>query len=540
MPISNILERLNHRHTKLFPKLSKTSKFIFSFLLIVSLAFFASRILAVDNLIKDTQDAQEAKNNSESWQENAWNTTAVNALTTLTGKINFDSNGNITSFNSGGMVETTNKMVASVYSQPQASGIEYIAQVKNNFLGKQTYAQGVNIGNNGKSLQPLLPAWKGFRNIVYALFSIVFVIIGIMIMLRIKISPQAVITIQAAIPKLVTALIMVTFSYAIAGLLIDLSYIIQGLVISLFFQIKGVSLTDGLFSNTRWTLNGIGTNFLQLNNANYDRFGSLMQGAVPYVSTIRLSATLGGIAFGSFVGAAASTLTLGIAGNGIANTIFKGIGEAVGIAVGGVGGIIVLILIGLLIAIWMIKLWFGLLKTYVLILIQIITAPFIIGMGAFPNSKVGFSSWLLQLIARIAVFPVTLITIISICYLIDLTDSCSLWAPVLLDIDLGVCTGGMLGAAIGLAGLSMLAKLPNLVPEAIFKLKPGGFGSAIGEGFKPASKTGTGLGKAAASGVGGYMAGTYYTGEDPNTHEQVQYGKKSAKVVGGILQRLGK
>lgn len=288
MSISNILKKLNRRDTKLFPKLSKNSKIALSFLLIISVVFFASRILAVDNIVKDTQDAQAKKNNAESWQENAWNTTSVNALTTLTGKLDFNADGTIneTTFASpGGLIGGTNKLVGSMYSQPQASGIQYIAQVKNNFLGKQTYAQGVNIGNNGQSLQPLLPAWKGFRNVVYALFSIVFVIIGIMIMLRIKISPQAVITIQASLPKIITALIMVTFSYAIAGLLIDLSYVIQGLCISFFFQIKGTPLTSELFGGAYQQF-GLQTKFSELNNMNFSALSNMVQGVMPYSSLL--------------------------------------------------------------------------------------------------------------------------------------------------------------------------------------------------------------------------------------------------------------
>ena len=49
-------------------------------------------------------------------------------------------------------------------------------------------------------------------------------------MFRAKINPQTVVTIQSAIPKAVVALILVTFSYAIAGLMIDLMYLLIGLI----------------------------------------------------------------------------------------------------------------------------------------------------------------------------------------------------------------------------------------------------------------------------------------------------------------------
>ncbi len=490
MSISNILKKLNRRDTKFLPKFSKKSKFILLFFVFISLGFLVNNIFAVDNLVKDTQDAQIKKNNAESWQENAWNTTAVNALTTLTGKIPFNADGsfNPTGYVPGGVIGAANGMVASLY-QPQSSGIEYIAQVKDNFLGKQSYAQGVSIGNNGKSLQPLLPAWKGFRNVVYTLFSIVFVIIGIMIMLRIKISPQAVITIQAAIPKLITSLIMVTFSYAIAGLIIDLSYLIQGIAISFFFQIKGIPLGNELLGS-RWLDWGIGTSFSQLNNSSFEKVIGLTQASVPFKSTIGLVTTLGALALGTLLGGFLTQFL------GPASIILRGLGEGVGAILGAVGGVVILIVIGLLIAFWLIKLWFGLLKTYILILVQIVTAPFIIGMGAFPNSKIGFSSWLTQLVSKVAVFPVTLVAIIFIHYLVDMSDTCKLWNPKLIEIAVTQwCGGGMLGSAIGLAGLAMLAKLPKLVPEAIFQIKPSPFGVAIGEGFKQVSGKAVGLGK---------------------------------------------
>ena len=130
------------------------------------------------------------------------------------------------------------------------TSIEYIAQVKDNFLGKPAYAQGIGF----QGLQFLLPLWRGFRNMVYVFSTIIFLIIGIMIILRVKVSPQAVITIQSAVPQIITTLILVTFSYAIAGLVIDLANIIQAIVVAMLFSVKGVSLDSALFSDS-WAIN---------------------------------------------------------------------------------------------------------------------------------------------------------------------------------------------------------------------------------------------------------------------------------------------
>jgi len=52
-------------------------------------------------------------------------------------------------------------------------------------------------------------------------------------MFRMKMNPQTVISIENALPKIVIALILITFSFAIAGFLIDLTYISMGLIVSM-------------------------------------------------------------------------------------------------------------------------------------------------------------------------------------------------------------------------------------------------------------------------------------------------------------------
>ena len=79
-------------------------------------------------------------------------------------------------------------------------------------------------GTGFDGLKPLLPLWTVFRNIVYILFVLVFVIIGVAIMLRLKIDPRTVMTIQNQIPKLIIGILLVTFSFSIAGFLIDIMY----------------------------------------------------------------------------------------------------------------------------------------------------------------------------------------------------------------------------------------------------------------------------------------------------------------------------
>ncbi len=511
MSVRNILKKLNCRDTRIFPTINTLTKIIFIAIITITATFFVKNILAANNIIKQTQDAQIKSNNAESWQLNSWNTNAVNALTTLTGPLPFNPDGSIdeSSYQLSGLLGTSTKMATAFY-QPQASGVEYIAQIKDNFLGKPTYAQGVAFGRD-RSLQPLLPLWKILRNVIYTLSSIVFIIIGIMIMLRIKISPQAVITLQNSIPKLVTSLILVTFSYAIAGLIIDLSYWIQGMALMIFFSAKGVSLESSLFTGTKWAsllpftsaADPLLFNFKSLATADFVRLSTLANATVPGGSMLALGGLVGQVVLGSIIGGLG-----GLLGTGAGWALNWG-GGAIGWLIGAVGGIIFMIVLFVLIAIWLIKLFFGLLNAYVTIIIQIITAPIIIGMGAFPNSKIGFSSWLIDLVSKVTIFPVVLIAVVFINYIIDNVAGLDLWRPSLLDT--GALGGGaVIRAAIGLAGLAMISKLPDLVPAVIFKLKPSEFGKAIGEGLSGniISKSATRAGQEFISKRGGEAVGT--------------------------------
>ena len=133
-----------------------------------------------------------------------------------------------------GAVGGMGNVLASMYAYPPVSGMDYLASVGENMgIVPSAYAQ---TGAGFSSLSPILPLWRAFRNIAYVFFVILFVVIGIAIMFRIKISPQAVITIQSAIPKIVIALLLVTFSYAIAGFMVDLIYVFLILFIHLLAQ----------------------------------------------------------------------------------------------------------------------------------------------------------------------------------------------------------------------------------------------------------------------------------------------------------------
>jgi hypothetical protein len=93
-----------------------------------------------------------------------------------TGKIGFVEKG-------GGAIGVMGNMIAMLYTPPLHTG-DYFAYLGQNFgLAKPAYAANVA---GFESLNPLMPLWSAFRNIVYLFFVIVFIIIGLAVMLRIK------------------------------------------------------------------------------------------------------------------------------------------------------------------------------------------------------------------------------------------------------------------------------------------------------------------------------------------------------------------
>jgi len=469
MSLTTFLTKINRRTCPLIPRISPLFKItLFSLITVTSIAFVTSAF-AVKNVLKDKQDAIKEGGNQEAWLNESLASNAVSALQVITGEIpDKVLNGDITGYVPAGLLGTSTQMIASLNTSP-ASGILYLADTWTNFLGvKPAYAQN---GQGFTGLQGILPLWRGFRNITYILSSVIFVIIGIMIMLRIKISPQAVITIQNAIPQLITTLILITFSYAIAGLLIDLMQFLQSFVVALLFNSAGKSLTSSILPQL--IPPKLGYSFNDLSTGGMNTIADLTMRAIPATTFMLWGTLIGGIIGGIF------------------SMPFFGVTAIPGAAVGAsVVTVILLLIFGILMLFWMFSFYFGCLKCYVTIIFKIIIAPLELAMGAFPNSKVGFNTWIWDLLANLAVFPISMVFLILGNMIID-ASVLGLWAPHIIgDLSLQsfVVVGGALGnvvaVGIGLAVVALVAKLPDLIPQVIFAIKPTAFGQAIGEGLK--------------------------------------------------------
>jgi len=390
-----------------------------------------------------------------------------------------------------GALGATTRMISYLYNPP-ASGIEYLANLKNNLLGKPAYAQGAGF----TGLQPILPIWKAFRNVVYIISSLLFILLGLMVMFRIKSGPQTVVTIQNAIPKIITALILVTFSYAIAGLLIDIGNFILAMFLALLFKTEGLNLNNNLFKEDLFQRINFTSNrydFAHLIQAGHTDFIELAFLAVPKLSLFFLGMLLGGT-----IGAAIGI----VSGPAAAATTLIGLG---------VGPIIIIIIITILILIWLLKFFFGAMLCYIKLIFRIVIGPLEIAMGAIPGIKIGFSSWLQNVIANLAVFPVSFLFLVITNLIIQHSQSPvfghRLWAPRIVQKSatsqtVAFLSGGLVPVSIGLASLMLLSKLPLLIPQAIFMIKPTAWDNALGQSAQNVPIV-TGTGRMLKSGTEG-------------------------------------
>jgi hypothetical protein len=338
------------------------------------------------------------------------------------------------SFTANGAIGNLSEMVGYLYIPP-ASSSEYLADLGKNFnIVNPVYAQT----DGFQKLIFLLPSWKIFRNVSYSLIAIVFIVIGFMIIFRSKINPQTVITVQSSIPKIIMTLILITFSYAIAGLMIDLIYFITGL---------GVSLFDPEKSINRY-----------INMSLFEYLGGMISlSAESSVGIWGLKLSIGGV-LGGIIGAL------------ISGAFLSGFG---------IGILIVGLIFAIILLIAIFKLFFSLLRIYIKILLLIVTAPVQILMGAIPGSEIGFKSWIKALFSSIIVFPAVALFLIigsAICNI----ENKNVWAPPLIP----EASSNLLIALLGFGMILLAARVPDII-RSVFERQPFEYGGALGQALLP-------------------------------------------------------
>lgn len=385
-------------------------------------------------------------------------------------------NPNFTQNEKGGAIGVLAQAMGTMYANPPASGFAYVqdALVNAGFIAKPAYAQGIGFAG----LTPLLSIWKTARNISYAVLIIIMVVIGFMIIFRAKIDPKTVISVQAALPKIILTLILITFSYPIAGFMIDLMYLAMAVVINLLATgLSGVQLPIGLES-----LNNTATQQTEFITGGWWKLITSvfnLNMLIPFVTQ-----GLGGSAFN--VGAVGLATVIG---GIVASTIATTAGIALGAAL---PALIILFIIFLGLLFTLIRLTFLLVNSYIQVLVAVILAPLLLLKEAIPGQS-AFKEWLQNLIANLIVFPATVAIIYGSWIFTAVAWKGNLWGAPLIPMGGGNENGNPLAIFMGL-GIIFLA--PNLVAsiKKAFHPKPA-LPITAGSAFAPitgAAQTGMG------------------------------------------------
>lgn len=279
-------------------------------------------------------------------------------------------NPNVPSELKAGVIDTVDKgITAMVTSTPSVDVVAHLADewVPGYANTTSVYADGYGDlkGSN------IIALWSKVRDISYVIYVTIMIVIGFMIMFRHKIGGQAMVTLGNSIPRLIVSLILVTFSFAIMGLLIDLGGLIMKLVAFVIYGApdKGITVDNpfALFGNF---FSGSGGDF----------FGETVFGKTG----------LAGIVTG---------LLEGVIGS---NLISKGLGWIAGGIVTVLFGLIIIgvVLVGAF------KLWFTMIKAYVTLIINVIVSPFLIMLGAFPGNAHMTENVFKSAFRSILVFPI--------------------------------------------------------------------------------------------------------------------------------------
>lgn len=330
----------------------------------------------------------------------------------------------------GGAVGTINQAITAMVLNPPASSITYLADLGQNLgIAKPAYAQG--IGFSG--LNPVLNVWKAFRNLSYLAFILVFIIYGFMIMFRVHIDPRTVVSFQSALPKIVVALILVTFSYAIVGLLIDLSYVLIFLTLS-FFEASGLINTGGASQIQNIVFN---QNIFRVMLNNFANF-------------VGGPANVFGEIINQFIG------TSGVAG---------AVGKVLGIS----GSALAALIISIALLFVMFKLFFSLLGSYISIVVSVIFAPIQLLMDVLPGQS-GFAGWFMGLIANILVFPATVFMLTLAAVLVGPGSGGNPWG--VQNPGYGEAGTGWVPPLLGMQGSQGVAYIPSLIALGMVMLTP--------------------------------------------------------------------
>ncbi|MDO8609210.1 MAG: hypothetical protein Q7R95_01560 [bacterium] len=446
------------------------------------------------------------------------------------------------------------KMLLLPISKPPASGVMWAMNGLQNagFIPKTFASEGLGFG----AIQPFSKIWVAMRDLAYVVLVLIIIAAGFMIMFRMKLNPQTVISLENALPKIVVTLIIITFSFAIAGFLIDLMYLSIAIIIAVlqpasatatnpagynlvqyqqkYLQAGPWEIYQGTMKNN---LSGFMTIFFDLPNTLLNlipEVGITLKIISSFIGAFWIWPWLvengGNVIIHTLRDLVAFTGTGSVVFASVAakiDQIFNGLTElpqriiTLTIALPLTSLFLLPMFIGFLIFLTVImiffRIFFMLLTTYGKILLSITLAPIFLLFEAIPGQS-AFSNWIKGLIAELITFPVVVAIFILGSIIVDQSATNNIiQLPFLVGIDTK-----SFSLILGMLLLFMTPDLVMAVKKFIVP-KPGLLDSLTG-----------GLG------VGAFFAGAT-TGLSTGMGEVSKYGGFAYyfKPMRGILNTLG-
>ena len=323
---------------------------------------------------------------------------------------------------------TVTDLIATIYEHPPASGLAYTQYILANAgLAAPAYAQGIGFAG----LKPLLPLWNATRNIAYSALIIVMIVIGFMIIFRMKIDPKTIITVQAAIPRIVVTILLITLSYPIVGFMVDMMYLAMAVIIGLVAQ--GIGQGDRVAEFQTYYMNASGWDLVRtVVSAGFSSWDNIM---FPNLAVHGISG------IGTLIGGMLKFFA------------FKSIGTLLGpFSPDLIFGLI--ITLGVLFT--MIRILLLLLNSYIQLLIGLILGPLHLLFEAIPGRS-AFSQWFLNIAANLVVYPTT----VAVLMFAEFLTQMDMDADQLLTPPLTWMPGK--GAFSAFLGLGVLFLAPTLI-----------------------------------------------------------------------------
>lgn len=269
--------------------------------------------------------------------------------------------------------------------------------------------------------------WGETRNIAYLFFVVIMIITGFMIMFRKNLPGQVVVSVGNSIPRIVISLILVTFSFAIVGIMLDLGRLGMSVVNNTFvtaerkvtgaatvaetdisgigrltdqalYHLEGKSIVDPIFQHVSST--GTAENIVESNEGTGKTTSVASRiGIGLLISTLLQAGSQTEVTDLPFVGATGFLeIAIDLALAGIRYFTLASVAR---------------LILFLLVALYAsVKLFITMFTTYIKIIVSVVVAPLQIAVGAIPGNESMIMNWFKSAAANVLVF-VVIVTILG-------------------------------------------------------------------------------------------------------------------------------